>query len=295
VAAGDRAVRRRFGAPLLLIAAFVLVAVLAANLAYLAEPLAGLPLAPDPSDIGLQVSGTTAAILLWGIGGAALAALIVILVRSFRRPLQGTIPFRLIAAQVLGIVAIVVVMSLFPRVRRGDGAAAGLNNTTTGAGAGVPFGSINSVVLDASGLPLILLVAALAVVVALLARRQRARTAEPVVEPEPPAPEARAEVARTIDQAIEGLELGLEPREAILRCYAALCHLLIRRGLAELEPLTPREVERLAIGQFGLAKEDIGALTSLFEEARYSEHALGPEARERALFALSRLRTALGA
>jgi len=303
--AEDRTAGQRFGAPLLLITALVLVAVLASNLANLAEPLERLPSVPRPTSDSVVLSSWLVAALIWGIGGTVLTLLIVVLVLGLRKPRQKEIAIWELLARVLGIVALLVSLLvslyLFPQARRaGQDADAPNGGTGAAEGAAASAGSLDSVLLGVPGLTIVsltavIITAALGIALALLFRRHRSVLYESILEPERPAPEARAVVARTIERAIEELELGLEPREAILRCYGALCALLVRRGLGGLEPLTPREVERLAIAQFGLSVDDIGALTSLFEEARYSDHPLGPSARERALLALARLRSALGA
>lgn len=103
----------------------------------------------------------------------------------------------------------------------------------------------------------------------------------------------RAEAAATVDATIQELEIGADVRTAILACYQRFCRLLGQRGIVEQEPMTPREIEGLAVGRLGVAGDRAEALTSLFEEARYSVHELGDRERERALASLQALRADL--
>jgi hypothetical protein len=66
------------------------------------------------------------------------------------------------------------------------------------------------------------------------------------------------------------------------------------RGIEEQQALTPRELEGLAIRSLAVSEDSADSLTSLFEEARYSEHALGDPDRERAVQSLERIRADLG-
>lgn len=106
-------------------------------------------------------------------------------------------------------------------------------------------------------------------------------------------PKARLAAAGTIQETIEMLELGGDVRATILECFRRFCRLLGTRGVEGQEALTPRELEALAVERLRLSREAPEALTSLFEEARYSEHRLGEAERARALESLSRIRTAL--
>ena len=99
----------------------------------------------------------------------------------------------------------------------------------------------------------------------------------------------------------------LEVRCQMLECFSggdhgltAAVHVLIdallgARGFTDQEALTPRELERLAVDRLQVSREETGNLTSLFEEARYSEHALGEPDRARAMDCLGRIQAALEA
>lgn len=106
---------------------------------------------------------------------------------------------------------------------------------------------------------------------------------------------ARVAAAGTIQETIEMLEFGGDVRATILECFRRFCRLLGARGVGDQEALTPRELEALAVERLRVSREAPEALTSLFEEARYSEHRLGEAQRARAIESLSRIRTALEA
>ena len=60
-----------------------------------------------------------------------------------------------------------------------------------------------------------------------------------------------------------------------------------------LDQLTPRELEDLAVRRLDVTADSAETLTSLFEEARYSEHALGEPDRDRAVRSLETIRADL--
>ena len=96
------------------------------------------------------------------------------------------------------------------------------------------------------------------------------------------------EAARVLEQALARLESGdsLDARATILALYARLLQILGPR-LGALESRTPGEIERDAVGKLGLRRAVARELTKAFEEARYSTHAMTPEAVARAREALS--------
>ena len=110
-----------------------------------------------------------------------------------------------------------------------------------------------------------------------------------------PTEEFRREVAGAVDRALLDLDSAADYRTAVLACYQRMCRLLEKRGLRGQEVLTPREIETRALSQLGLSSESVDRLTGLFEEARYSHHAVGPAHREGAVRSLTAIRTELGA
>jgi phosphatidylglycerophosphate synthase len=148
-----------------------------------------------------------------------------------------------------------------------------------------------------AGIPLVVFLAG-ALFAALLAVSYFVR-ASGILRRPPPAPEvhfpSRAAAASTVVEAIRRIERGDDVRAAILGCFARFCELLGARGVSDQGPLTPRELEDLAIGRLRVGRRDAEDLTGLFEEARYSVHPLGQPDRDRALRSLERIRTALEA
>jgi len=98
-------------------------------------------------------------------------------------------------------------------------------------------------------------------------------------------PEAEA-VRGALGQAAQELAAGSDPRSVILRLYGQL---LRRVGpiAGDIDRSTPEEIRSLHLIRLGIRPEAAEALTRLFEEARYSTHALGPEAAGRASQAIA--------
>ena len=78
------------------------------------------------------------------------------------------------------------------------------------------------------------------------------------------------------------LMAGEEPRSVIVRTYQQMSRLVGKEG-RNLKSLTPREVAELARSDFNWPEEPLSDLTSLFEEAWYSQHLMGEAERDRAL------------
>ncbi|MGA8664143.1 MAG: hypothetical protein WB809_03625 [Thermoplasmata archaeon] len=98
-------------------------------------------------------------------------------------------------------------------------------------------------------------------------------------------PEAES-VRGALGHAAQELAAGSDPRSVILRLYGQL---LLRVGplAGDIDRSTPEEIRSLHLVRVGIRPEAAEALTRLFEEARYSTHALGPEAAGRASRAIA--------
>jgi hypothetical protein len=113
-------------------------------------------------------------------------------------------------------------------------------------------------------------------------------------------PAAAQELAAAVEESLSVLQAGLAPRAAVIAAYARMERVLAAAGLARGGPEAPREyLSRVAphlAGREGAARqlgEAATTLTGLFEEARYSPHEIGEDARRAALRALGALHTAL--
>lgn len=140
------------------------------------------------------------------------------------------------------------------------------------------------------GVIAIVAIVALLVVPLTLALRSKSRpsAARPIADA---SARARAEIAATLAR-LEA-DPDADPRALILALYARLLGALEPR-VGDLGPRTARELERAAVVDLGLPPSEARELTGLFEEARYSAHALGAADSQRARTALGRILAALG-
>ncbi|HTS73990.1 MAG TPA: DUF4129 domain-containing protein [Gaiellaceae bacterium] len=113
-----------------------------------------------------------------------------------------------------------------------------------------------------------------------LGRRRLALTAQPVVTP----------FVAFVDESVDDLRREKDVRRAIEACYARMERTLVRVGLARQSAEAPLEFLERAGVELGLARSSLERLTMLFEEAKFSRHALGEPTREEAIDALLALR-----
>jgi len=198
----------------------------------------------------------------------------------------------------ISLLLTLAVISFMSSGRKGFGknATSLLQQNNTGISNLTPVGGIN---LNLSGmsraaLPIDLRVyavvaLALAIILSLLiigsvAREERVISAE----------EARKEMAEIIEEAIRDIELGMDPRSIIAKCYFDMCSILAMVARRPEPYETPREFEEAIISKYpDLPEEPIRLLTAIFEEAVYSNHALSKDAVDKALNALRELKDAL--
>ena len=113
-------------------------------------------------------------------------------------------------------------------------------------------------------IPLLLMVAVEGFLVGMILRR-RARSRERAMRSKPTA-------GSVPDAPTTEISFGTDVRSSIVRCFWDFCRLLEHAGVSRREPLSPREIEGLAVDVFGVSRDAAHGLTNLFEEARYSEH-----------------------
>src|SRR5438094_433263 len=197
-----------------------------------------------------------------------------------------------VLARALGVAFLVAVLIAWPRAIQAARERAGTQANTTADG-----GTFTTVWPAAAAGPIeiFLLVAVLLAVawLAYLFRRARMQGDATDWEDGFPVSMARGVAAETVREAIQEIESGGEVRPVILACFQRFCALLGSRGSTQQDPLTPRELERLAVDRLRVSRDDSATLTSLFEEARYSEHPLGDIDRARAIDSLGKIRVAL--
>jgi Domain of unknown function (DUF4129) len=83
------------------------------------------------------------------------------------------------------------------------------------------------------------------------------------------------------------------PRNAVVQCWLLLVDSLERHGVTPDPAESPTELTRHALNQISTDRAAVAELTSLFLEARFSEHVIGEDARLRAAAALGRVTAAL--
>jgi hypothetical protein len=100
-------------------------------------------------------------------------------------------------------------------------------------------------------------------------------------------------VRRAVTASLHELQQHADPRQAIIACYAHLEHLLEDHGVPAYGHLTPQEYMGTALQGLDLPVDAFAGLVELFEEARYSLHALDHTARQTAMAHLTALKTHL--
>lgn len=297
---------RRWIVPLLLLLAVLIVAALAHTLANL--DLSVVP-APRPPDEGGEVAGEASGplsnailrLVLFSVAAVALAGIAIVLYEATRG-----MSAKKIAPWEMILPALAVVLLIFLLLSRGPELAGNVNETadpegtqeasdpTGGEGSGLLDGSDR--VLAAVSRELFLAGSVFAAIVWLLyvLRRGARRRATGRSGP-PDFPEVRQAAASAVQEAIHELEIGEDVRTAILACFQRFCLLLGKRGIGEQRALTPRELEHLAVERLRFSRDASATLTSLFEEARYSQHLLGERERGRAIDSLGRIQAGLEA
>lgn len=104
----------------------------------------------------------------------------------------------------------------------------------------------------------------------------------------PPAP-----LVEAVDESLEDLRAEPDARRAIIRCYARFERAAAAAGLARRPWHTPMEFMRETLSRLPAPRGAVRALTGLFELARFSDRALGPGERDRALDALDDIKAAI--
>jgi hypothetical protein len=90
-----------------------------------------------------------------------------------------------------------------------------------------------------------------------------------------------AGMRQALTRASSELDLGGDPRVAILALYASMLQQL-QPMVGDIGTSTPEEIRATHLVRLGVRPEAARTLTRLFEEARYSEHPMGPAESARA-------------
>jgi uncharacterized membrane protein len=105
----------------------------------------------------------------------------------------------------------------------------------------------------------------------------------------------RLETLQVVQRAAKDLIATDDYRGTILNCYREMCNVLSVHGFHTELHETASEFSRAVSAKLGLGGESVRGLTLLFEEARYSDHAMGNAKRAEALNQLESLERSLGA
>ena len=291
--------RPAWAVPVLLFLAILLVAALAFNLANLdtgGETLPGVPNAggTPPSSVGSIAPDPYANLFVLMLGGFLVFGVVLLVFSKRVRAKRQVKPisWREYLSSILGIVVVLLLLLAWPRVIEAlQGGAAATNPAGSGSGSSREWPI-------ASGAPLGLFLVVTVFGAILILGYFLRRGASAYSEDSGDGGEGlgtRWAAADAVQTAIAELELGGDVRTVVLTCFQRFCGLLGARGITSQRALTPRELESLAIDRLHVAPDASGTLTSLFEEARYSEHPLGEDARIRAIDSLTRIRSVLEA
>ena len=99
-------------------------------------------------------------------------------------------------------------------------------------------------------------------------------------------------VSLALDEALDDLREG-DPREAVIRAYGRLEHVLAFYGLARAPHEAPFEWLRRILVELLASAAAVERLAALFERAKFSRHVIDEEMREEAISALTAVRDEL--
>jgi hypothetical protein len=126
-----------------------------------------------------------------------------------------------------------------------------------------------------------------AVVIAVLWRR-----AQPSEGHREQASEA-SDLRTVVEESLEELEREPDTRRAVIRAYSGMEGALARRGLGRRPFEAPLEYLARALVALRVSRPASEQLTTLFQRARFSEHAIEPAMKQEAIAALARVRDEL--
>ncbi|MFL5947295.1 MAG: DUF4129 domain-containing protein [Gaiellaceae bacterium] len=103
-------------------------------------------------------------------------------------------------------------------------------------------------------------------------------------------PRLAAAVAQAVDESLDDLRAEPDPRRAVIAAYARLERVLAAHGLPRKPSEAPFEYLTRMLTNLSVSDRAARALTGLFERAKFSQHAVGPEMKEQAIDALETVR-----
>ena len=105
--------------------------------------------------------------------------------------------------------------------------------------------------------------------------------------------EARRALRNAVEIGLDDLLREPDPRRAVIVCYRRLEQVLEQHGLPWAQWQTPVEYVHVILQRFHLPAARLHGLTTLFELAKFSAHALGEREKQTAVEALRTVKTTL--
>jgi Domain of unknown function (DUF4129) len=102
-------------------------------------------------------------------------------------------------------------------------------------------------------------------------------------------------IGQAVDESLDDLRAEPDPRRAVIAAYARLEGVLARHDLPRAPAEAPLEYLGRMLEELSVNHRAARRLTDLFERARFSQHAVGPEMKEQAIAALESVRDDLRA
>ena len=97
-------------------------------------------------------------------------------------------------------------------------------------------------------------------------------------------------VAQAVDESLDDLRAEPDPRRAVIAAYARLERVLAAHGLPRKPAEAPMEYLGRMLAALSVSDRAARTLTDLFERAKFSQHAVGPEMKDEAIDALQTVR-----
>ncbi|MFL5955413.1 MAG: DUF4129 domain-containing protein [Gaiellaceae bacterium] len=116
------------------------------------------------------------------------------------------------------------------------------------------------------------------------------RTRKPVFAPRDPELTVAEDFVASIDDAIHDLESEPDARRAVIAAYARMEAALGRNGLRRAPSETALEYLRRVLLELSARGEPVQRLTALFEQAKFSDHAIDDAMKQDAIAALRTIR-----
>jgi hypothetical protein len=102
-----------------------------------------------------------------------------------------------------------------------------------------------------------------------------------------------AVLAQAVDESLDDVRAEPDPRKAVIAAYAKLERVLAAHGVARRASEAPFEYLARVLVSLQVGDAAVGTLTHLFERAKFSHHAVGPEMKAEAIDALVSVRDEL--